>query len=134
VARLGAIHGPGRSVTLTRFLRGESVIDPGSDRYMNHVHRDDIAAALLLLADAPPRENAIYNVVDNTPILRGECYRWLAEKLGRNSPPANRVSPAKRGRSNKRVSNLRLRECGWIPRYFSFPVAMEGSILPSFGL
>jgi nucleoside-diphosphate-sugar epimerase len=135
VARLAGIHGPARSAILTRFLRGDAVIDPKNDRYMNHVHRDDIAAALLLLAETPPRSNSIYNVVDDSPILRSDCYRWLAEKLGRPSPPRGHApTSAKRGRSNKRVSNLKLRECGWTPRYPSFAAAMEQSILPSFGL
>jgi hypothetical protein len=90
---------------------------------------------LLGLADTPSRPNSIYNVVDNTPILRSECYRWLSEKLGRTSAPKGHApASVKRGRSNKRVSNLKLRECGWTPRYPSFAAAMEESILPSFGL
>ena len=135
VARLAGIHGPARSAILSRFLRGEAIVDPNDDRYMNHVHRDDIAAALLLLADMPARSNSIYNVVDDSPILRSECYRWLTDKLGRASQ-AKTHAPAsiKRGRSNKRVSNLKLRESGWKPRYPSFAAAMEQSILPSFGL
>ena len=82
VARLAGIHGPGRSATLTRFLRGEAAIHPDNDRFMNYVHRDDIAAALLVLAERPARQNSIYNIADDSPILRSECYRWLAEKLG----------------------------------------------------
>jgi nucleoside-diphosphate-sugar epimerase len=135
VARLAGIHGPARSAVLTSFLRGAAVIDAESDRFMNYVHRDDIASALVLLAETPPRQNSIYNVVDDSPILRSECYEWLAQKLGR-SPPLKREASAggKRGRSNKRVSNTRLRECGWTPRYPTFAAAMEQSILPSFGL
>jgi nucleoside-diphosphate-sugar epimerase len=135
VARLAGIHGPARSAILTRFLRGEAVVDPANDRYSNQVHRDDIAAALVLLAEALPRANPIYNVNDDHPILRSECYRWLAEKLGRTSSSKGSAPiSSKRGRSNKRVSNLKLRECGWTPRYPSFGEAMERSILPSFGL
>jgi nucleoside-diphosphate-sugar epimerase len=135
VARLAGIHGPGRSATLTRFLRGEAAIHPGNDRFMNYVHRDDIAAALLLLAERPARQNSIYNIADDSPILRSECYRWLAEKLGSPAPSkGSAVGGVKRGRSNKRVSNLKLRESGWTPRYPTFTAAMEQSILPSFGL
>jgi hypothetical protein len=39
----------------------------------------------------------------------------------------------KRGGSNKRVSNAKLRNLGWEPRYPTFAEAMERSILPSFG-
>ena len=135
IARLAGIHGPARSAILTSFLRGSAAIDPENDRFMNHVHRDDIAAALILLAETPPRQTSVYNVVDDMPILRSECYRWLADKLGRSLPPQGDVAGSgKRGRSNKRVSNNRLRECGWKPRYPTFAIAMEQSILPSFGL
>jgi hypothetical protein len=39
----------------------------------------------------------------------------------------------KRGDSNKRVSNAKLRTLGWAPRYPTFAAAMEKSVLPSFG-
>ena len=135
VARLGGIHGPGRSAMLTRFLGGETTVDPSSDRFMNHIHRDDAAAALVVLAETSSVGAAIYNVVDNSPIPRSECYRWLTEKLGRSnqSKKAAEVSQ-KRGRSNKRVNNSKMRASGWSPRYPSFATAMEQSILPSFGL
>jgi nucleoside-diphosphate-sugar epimerase len=136
VARLAGIHGPGRSAILSRFLRGESAIDVGDDHYSNHVHRDDAAAALVLLAETTPQQPAIYNVADNTPILQSECYHWLAQKLGRSAPKPTDAVPrsGKRGQSNKRVSNEKMRGCGWTPRYPSFAAAMEESILPSFGL
>jgi hypothetical protein len=40
---------------------------------------------------------------------------------------------SKRGQSNKRVSNRKLRALGWEPRYPTFEVAMSENILPSFG-
>jgi len=135
VARLGAIHGPGRSALLKKFLRGDAVIDPENDRFANHIHRDDISAALFLIAEAPARTKEIYNVVDDAPMRRSECYLWLGHKLRRPPPPRGKM-PAnpKRGRSDKRVSNAKLRGLGWAPQYPSFSEAMEKSILPSFGL
>ena len=35
---------------LRQFLAGKAVIDPERDRFVNQVHRDDIAAALFLIA------------------------------------------------------------------------------------
>ena len=43
------IYGPGRSALLSKFLAGTAIIDPESDRFVNQVHRDDIASALFLL-------------------------------------------------------------------------------------
>src|SRR5438876_3373583 len=130
VARLGGIYGPGRSALLSKFLAGSAIIDPENDRFINQVHRDDIATALFLLLDRPSPAREIYNVVDDQPILQSECYRWLAAKLNRPIPPMGRSTAApKRGASNKRVSNARLRHLGWIPRYPTFAEAMEKSIL-----
>lgn len=133
VARLAGIYGPGRSALLKRFLDGEATIDPENDRFVNQVHRDDIAAALFLLLDRQSNAAGIYNVVDDEPLRQSECYRWLADKLDRSPPLAGRsTSSGKRGRSNKQVSNARLKELGWAPRYRNFAEAMEKSVLPSF--
>lgn len=131
VVRLGGICGPGRSYLLTRFLSGEAFVDPKSDRFVNQVHRDDAATALLLLLDRQLHRREIYNVVSDQPILQSDCYRWLAVKLNRPEPPTGRLtSKRRRGESNKRVSNAKLRTLGWTPCYPTFAETMEKSILP----
>jgi len=134
VARLAGIYGPGRSALLSKFLAGNAVIDPENDRFINQVHRDDIAAALFLLLDRQREAKQIYNVVDDQPIRQSECYGWLAKKLNRPLPPVGKsAARGKRGESSKCVSNAKLRGLGWTPRYPTFAEAMEKSILPSFG-
>jgi len=137
VARLAGIYGPGRSALLAKFLAGKAILEPENERFINQVHRDDIAAALLLLsnrASASAVERQIYNVVDDQPILQSECYCWLARKLSRPPPTIGKsTSKSKRGSSNKRVSNAKLRSLGWAPEYGNFAAAMEKSILASFG-
>ena len=137
VARLAGIYGPGRSALLAKFLAGEVIVHPGNDRFINQVHRDDVAAALFLLsnrASGSAVERQIYNVVDDQPILQSECYHWLAQKLNRPPLAIERSTlKGKRGDSNKRVSNAKLRSLGWVPKYGNFAEAMEKSILPSFG-
>src|SRR5881398_3875715 len=124
VARLAGIYGPKRSALLTKFLSGTAIIDPENDRFLNQIHRADIAAALFLLLDRPSPPREIYNAVDDQPILQNECYRWLAEKLNRPVPPFGKPKgQPKRGASNKRVSNAKLRRLGWIPRYPTFAEA-----------
>jgi nucleoside-diphosphate-sugar epimerase len=134
VARLAGIYGPRRSALLTKFLNGTATIDAENDRFVNQVHRDDIASALFLLLSLAAQQSAqIYNVVDDQPILQSECCRWLAERLNRPLPPtAQARQPRKRGHTNKRVSNAKLRRSGWTPQYPTFADAMEKSILPSF--
>jgi nucleoside-diphosphate-sugar epimerase len=133
VARLAGIYGPGRSALLSKFLARTAVIDPENDRFVNQVHRDDIATALFFLLGREAEGAQIYNVVDDQPILQSECHRWLVQRLNRPLPPIGKSKgPRKRGDSNKRVSNTKLRRLGWAPRYPTFADAMEKSILPSF--
>jgi nucleoside-diphosphate-sugar epimerase len=133
VARLAGIYGPGRSALLSKFLAGTAIIDPESDRFVNQVHRDDIASAIFFLLTRETPRTQIYNVVDDQPTLQTECYRWLAQRLGRPLPPIGKsMGLRKRGDSNKRVSNANLRSLGWTLQYPTFVDAMETSILPSF--
>jgi nucleoside-diphosphate-sugar epimerase len=134
VARLAGIYGPARSALLTKFLNGTATIDPDKDRFVNQVHRDDIASALFLLLSREPQGAApIYNIVDNQPLLQSDCYRWLAQRLNRPLPQTRKSEqPSKRGDTNKRVSNTKLHQLGWTPDYPTFCDAMEKSILPSF--
>jgi nucleoside-diphosphate-sugar epimerase len=128
--RLGGLYGPGRSALLQKFLSGEAMIDPESDRFMNQIHRDDAAVAIQLLLRRWPSACQIYNLVDNQPTLLGDCYRWLAARLDRPVPPAgSSTAKRKRGNSNKRVSNAKLRSLGWTPRYPIFADGMEKSVL-----
>jgi len=133
VARLSGIYGPGRAALLSKFLAGTAIIDPENDRFVNQVHRDDIASALFLLVSGEWQERQIYNVVDNQPKLQSDCYRWLAQRLNRPLPPIRKLTEQrKRGDTNKRVSNAKLRSLGWTLQYPTFADAMEKSILPSF--
>ena len=134
VARLGGIYGPGRSALLQRFLDGRATLDPGNDRFVNQIHRDDAAAAISILLQAATSAGQIYNVVDNEPKLLSDCYRWLATALNRPlPPPGGSTSKRKRGDSNKRVSNAKLRSIDWVPRYPTFAVGMEKSVLQGLG-
>ncbi|HSH37386.1 MAG TPA: hypothetical protein VK993_01260, partial [Chthoniobacterales bacterium] len=139
VARVAGIYGPGRSALLRKFLAGDAVIDRASDRFSNQAHRDDIAAALLLLVRryvrAPRLQNSwlrIFNVADGNPLPVRACYECLAQQLNRSVPPTSDIErPRKRGNSNKRVSSAKLHTLGWTPCYPDFATAMAKSILPN---
>ncbi len=133
VARLAGIYGPGRSALLSKFLAETAILDPENDRFVNQVHRHDIASALFILLSRETEDAKIYNVVDDQPILQSECYHWLVQRLNRPLPPIGRsTQQRKRGDSNKRVSNAQLHSLGWTPQYPTFAEAMEKSILASF--
>ena len=131
VLRVAGIYGPGRSFLLRSVMNGTSVI---SDRFVNQVHRDDVASAISFLAQSravdPPR---IFNVVDDTPASRAEILDWLSARLGLGLPLSSSPATAepRRGRSNKRVSNAKLRALGWVPAYPSYREGFDRSVLPA---
>jgi nucleoside-diphosphate-sugar epimerase len=129
VLRVAGIYGPGRSFLLRSVMNGSPVI---SDHFVNQVHRDDVASAMSFLARSraadPPR---IFNVVDDTPAPRSEILDWLSTRvrIPLSSSPA--TATAKRGHSNKRVSNAKLRALGWVPAYPSYREGFDRSVLPA---
>jgi len=113
VARLSGLYGPGRSVLMRKFLSGEAILEGDGTRWINQIHRDDAARALVQLVEG--RANpGIYNVTDSTPATQLEVYSWLADHFHRPLPS---YGPAdlqrKRGWTNKRVCNRRLRKTDW---------------------
>jgi nucleoside-diphosphate-sugar epimerase len=128
VARLAGLYGPGRSALLDRCRSGTAVIEDGGGRWINQIHRDDAARALVLLADGGVVPG-IYNVSDGTPATQREVYGWLAAALAIPLPPDGPASARrKRGDSNKRVSNAKLVAAGWCPVFPSYAQALPGLI------
>ena len=127
VARLAGIYGPGRSVLLRKFLDGEAVIEEDGRRFINTIHRDDAARAIFHLLNLDPfPAGEIFNVCDSETLTQLEVYRGLAEIFGRDLPPHGpRDLNRKRGWTHKRVSNAKLLETGWEPRYPSFLDAVD---------
>ena len=124
VARLAGIYGPGRSVLLKKFLEGSAVLEAGGNRWINQIHRDDGARALLQLAQNEVAAG-VYNVCDDTPTTQREIYRWIADFLNRPLPPEGPADlNRKRGWTSKRISNARLRAVGWSPHYTGYRDAL----------
>jgi nucleoside-diphosphate-sugar epimerase len=111
-------------VLLEKFLDGMAVLEGDGNRWINQIHRDDAARALLVLLAA--RERGIYNVADDDPMTQRECYEWLAEHFNKPMPPGAPVDLArKRGWTSKRVGNAKLRALGWRCGYASFKEAVS---------
>lgn len=114
VLRLGGIYGPTRTRLIDQVRRGEFAV-PDTPIYTNRIHRDDAARAALFLLLRSDLNGAFFGVDDDCATLR-EVGEWLATKLG---APAISSGPSSR-RSNKRVSNARLRRAGFRFVYPSF--------------
>jgi nucleoside-diphosphate-sugar epimerase len=111
ILRVAGIYGPGRGHWFKQFLRGEAKIEGGGLRWLNMIHRDDLIGVIIAaLERGTPGE--IYNATDNEPVTQLKFFEWLAAKLNRPMPPkipADAEVWRKRGATNKRVSNERLR-------------------------
>lgn len=119
VLRVAGIYGPERGHGFKQFLNGEARIEGAGSRFMNMIHRNDVGGCVLA-ALQKGRPGQIYNAVDNEPVTQLDFYQWLAHALARELPPKEPENLLRRrGVTNKRVSNLKLRaELGYA---FQFP-------------
>lgn len=121
VLRVAGIYGPGRGHAFKQFLAGEARIQGDGSRILNMIHRDDVIGVIVsALERSAPGE--IYNVVDNEPVTQLKFFEWLAARLDRPLPPrisTDGKTPDKRGVTNKRVSNAKLKAA--LKYQFKFP-------------
>jgi nucleoside-diphosphate-sugar epimerase len=126
VVRSSGIYGSGRAVLWEKFKRGEAVIEGDGSRWINQIHQMDLMMVLMkLMKRGQPGE--IYNATDDTPVMQRDFYAWCAEVLKKPLPPYGPVNTQrKRGLTNKRVSNAKLRATGWEPVWPSFREGLAG--------
>ena len=128
ILRVAGIYGPGRGHSFKQFLRGEARIDGEGARWLNMIHRDDLIGVIAAaLRDATPGE--IFNAADNEPVSQRDFFVWLAAELKRPMPPAipaDAEAWRKRGVTNKRVSNAKLR--AELKHEFRFPDFRAGYV------
>ena len=121
ILRVAGIYGPARGHSFKQFLRGEARIEGDGARWLNMIHRDDLTGVIIAaLHDARPGE--IYNAADSEPVSQLDFFAWLAAELKKPLPPkvgADAEAGRKRGVTNKRVSNAKLR--AELKYQFQFP-------------
>lgn len=126
IARVSGIYGPGRGYFFHQYLRNEATMDGDGARFLNMIHVDDLASALIRVLEIGTPGQA-YNLTDSHPVTQYEFLSWLASELEKPLPSS--ASPKehkqkKRPITNKRVSNQRLlNELGF---HFQFPSYREG--------
>ena len=121
ILRVAGIYGPGRGHSFKAFLRGDARIEGDGDRWLNMIHRDDLIGVIITaLRDANVGE--AFNVADDEPVSQLKFYEWLAVELNKPMPPkvsADAEVWRRRGVTNKRVSNAKLRAA--LGYEFQFP-------------
>ena len=116
--RLAGLYGPGRSFVLKNLLEGNAGIEgaDGEGRIINQIHADDAAGALAHVVTH--HCTGLFNAVDSRPMTQRECLMDLADLFSLPCPGPKPPDPnRKRGWTNKAVSNARLIQQGWSPRY-----------------
>jgi len=126
ILRVAGIYGPGRGHLFLKYLKGEAKMTGKGERLINMIHRDDLVGIIMAtLKNGRPGE--IYNAVDDEPVAQIHFFRWLSETLGKWMPPFAAEAEKgdhKRGLTNKRVSNRRLKmELGY---QFKYPTFRQG--------
>lgn len=126
VLRVAGIYGPERGHAFRQYLRNEARIQGDGRRYLNMIHRDDVVGCIVA-ALQKGRAGEVYNAADDEPVTEIDFYTWLATRMGKGLPvkvPADAETTRKRGTTNKRVSNRKLKdELGY---RFKYPTFREG--------
>ena len=132
ILRVAGIYGPGRGYAFKQFMKNEARIEGDGSRIMNMIHRDDLIGCIIAALKSG-RAGEIYNAVDDEPVTQANFYLWLAGSLGKYPPPNVPEDPEairKRGATNKRVSNRKLKmEIGWPFLYPNFRIGYSAEIL-----
>ena len=111
ILRVAGIYGPDRGHWFKQFLKNKARIEGDGLRFLNMIHRDDVAGCIIA-ALKHGRAGEIYNAVDDEPVSQIDFFHWLAAALGKPLPPvvsADAEIARKRGATNKRVSNRKLK-------------------------
>jgi nucleoside-diphosphate-sugar epimerase len=126
ILRVAGIYGPGRGYYVRQLRSGEARIEGSGQRFVNMVHRDDVAGAIIAaLEKGKPGE--VYNVCDEEPVTQAALYEWLASRMGLPMPlavPEAAAGLGRRGVTNKRISSRKLRE--ELGHRFRYPTFREG--------
>ena len=132
ILRVAGIYGPDRGHWFKQFLKNEARMEGDGSRFLNMIHRDDLIGSIIAALKSG-RAGEIYNAVDDEPVSQMNFFQWLAGTVGKYPPqsePENSAENRKRGVTNKRVSNRRLKmELGYQFKYPNFRKGYSAELL-----
>ena len=132
ILRVAGIYGPERGHWFKQFMKNTARIEGDGSRFLNMIHVDDLVGCLVA-ALKNGRAGQIYNAVDDEPVSQLHFFQWLAQAAGRSLPPMVPENPEvgrKRGATNKRVSNHKLKtELGHRFKYPNFRIGYGAELL-----
>jgi nucleoside-diphosphate-sugar epimerase len=132
ILRLAGIYGPDRGYWFKQYLSNEARIEGNGTRILNMIHRDDVVGTIIAALKSG-RPGEVYNAVDDEPVTQLSFFQWLSGPLGKALPPTapeDAGAVRKRGVTNKKVSNRRLKmELGYQFKYPTFRQGYTAEIL-----
>jgi len=132
ILRVAGIYGPDRGHWFKQFLKNEAHIEGDGSRFLNMIHRDDLIGCVIAALKSG-RAGEIYNAADDEPVSQLHFFQWLAQALDKPLPPSESENPTedrKRGVTNKRVSNRKLKmELGHQFKYPNFRKGYSAELL-----
>jgi nucleoside-diphosphate-sugar epimerase len=126
ILRVAGIYGPGRGHLFQQYCKGQAKISGNGQRFINMIQREDLVGIIGTVLEKGGA-GGFYDAVDDEPVSQIEFFRWLSEIMGKPMPPFAtdaEEAPRKRGLTNKRVSNRKLRE--ELGYQFKYPTFREG--------
>ena len=132
ILRVAGIYGPERGHWFKQFLKDAAHLEGDGARFLNMIHRDDLVGCIIAALENG-RAGEIYNAVDDEPVSQWHFFQWLAEAMNKPLPPSVPEKSAenrKRGATNKRVSNRKLKmELGHQFKYPNFRIGYSAELL-----
>ena len=104
---------------LDRLRRQTPVLIDTDDVYTNHIHADDLAAAVVgAMRQRRPKQFRVFNVVDDSQLRMGEYFDRVADAFGLTRPPRisraeaeKQIAPTMLSfmRESRRIDNARVK-------------------------
>ncbi len=114
ILRLAQVYGPGREIKDFYKSFYKKVIPGHGEYYTNFVHQQDVVGIVFYILDH--KIDGIFNVVDDEHPTRQELAELFSTKLKLPHPKFN-PKLADFPDNNKRVSNYRIKETGYVFKY-----------------
>jgi len=111
ILRLAGIYGPGRIPRAADVIAGRPLSGPHAG-YLNLIHREDAAAAVVAAWQRQADRSRVYVVADDLPVIRRAFYEQIARLTAAPQPvflPTAQPALSARSGGNKRIWNRRMR-------------------------
>ncbi len=126
--RFSGIYGAGRNRLIQQAQTG-GYCDPEPPLWTNRIHRDDCVNALAFLIQhtlAGTQLDKVYLLSDNQPAPLHEVIEWMQQELDEVGELDKNLSQSRK--SNKRISNQRIRALGYKFKYPSYKQGYRSQI------